>query len=133
MTNGPYGGNVVDLAMSISNPDILYAVMSGAGLFKTVNGGDHWSPVASPREQIQRIYVAPNNPSVVYAGTANGIYKSVNGGATWTHKGLTGILVKAIAIHPSNPQVIYVGARSGTSTGVVFKSTDAGKTWQQNF
>ena len=133
VTNGPYGGSIEDLAMSISNPDVLYAVVGGAGLFKTVNSGDNWSQVASPPDQIQRIYVAPNNPSVVYAGTANGIYKSINGGATWTHKGLTGILVRAIAIHPSSPQVIYVGTRSGTSTGVVFKSIDVGETWQQKF
>lgn len=133
LTNGPYGGWVVDLAMSVSNPDVLYAVMGGAGLFKTANGGDNWSPVASPPEGISRIYVAPNSPDVVYAGTANGIYKSVDGGATWTHKGLAGTLVRAIAIHPSNPQVVYVGARIGASTGVVFKSTDAGEAWQQKF
>lgn len=133
MSNGPYGGGVWDLAMSISNPDVLYAVMDGAGLFKTISGGDSWSQVASPPEGISRIYVVPNNPAVVYAGTANGIYKSVDGGATWTHKGLTGILVRTIAIDPSNPQVVYLGAAIGSSTGVVFKSTDAGEIWQQKF
>ncbi len=75
----------------------------------------------------------------VYAATrSGGLWKTVNGGITWepitdsVEVASTG----AVAVAPSNPSVVWLGtgdqanARSSISGKGVFKSTDAGKTWQ---
>src|SRR5262245_24149123 len=75
----------------------------------------------------------------IYAGSrSGGVWKTTNGGTTWNN--ITDAVdieaVGAIAIAPSDPKVVWVGggdqanARSSISGKGVFKSTDAGATWQ---
>ena len=68
----------------------------GSGLFKSTDGGDHWSEIndsnakglpAKPWGRVA-IAVAPSKPQVVYANIeaekGRGLYRSDDGGATWT-------------------------------------------------
>ncbi|MEP6919868.1 MAG: hypothetical protein ABI967_02000 [bacterium] len=82
----------------------------------------------------------PGDPNIVYAATASGgLWKTTNGGINWKpifeRQGT--ISIGDIALAPSNPDVIWVGTgESNTRNSVsfgdgVYKSTDAGKTWQQ--
>jgi photosystem II stability/assembly factor-like uncharacterized protein len=79
------------------------------------------------------------NPSVYYFGSVGGgVWKTTNGGISWNpifdsqHVASIG----AITLAPSDPNTIYVGTgepdlRSDLSTGNgVYKSSDAGRTWQ---
>ena len=79
-------------------------------------------------------------PNVFYMGaTGGGVWKTENYGVTWTPISdgqiATGS-IGAIDVSDSNPNVIYVGTgseaiRSNVILGRgVYKSTDAGKTWQ---
>ena len=79
-------------------------------------------------------------PNVFYMGaTGGGVWKTENYGITWTPitdgQIATGS-IGAIDVSDSNPNVIYVGTgseaiRSNVILGRgVYKSTDAGKTWQ---
>ncbi|HUJ61199.1 MAG TPA: hypothetical protein VLX92_22000 [Kofleriaceae bacterium] len=81
----------------------------------------------------------PGDPSTYYfGGVAGGVFKSTNAGATWTpvfdHEAIASI--GAIAVAPSDPNVVYVGTgeaciRGNISYGAgVYKSLDAGRTWQ---
>ena len=81
----------------------------------------------------------PGHPDTYYFGSVSGgLWKSMNSGLTWDpiFDGQNVASVGAIAVAPSDPNVIYVGTgeadiRSSTSIGGgVFKSTDAGNTWQ---
>ena len=81
----------------------------------------------------------PNNPSIIYAGFATGgVFKSFDSGETWIpiFDSLAVLTVGDIAIDPSNSDIIYVGtgeANGGHNNfpgGGVFKSTDAGLTWE---
>jgi photosystem II stability/assembly factor-like uncharacterized protein len=72
------------------------------------------------------------------ASRSGGVWKTTNGGTTWRNItdsvgiGATG----AIALAPSNPSIVWIGtgdqanARSSYSGTGVYKSTDAGASWQ---
>jgi photosystem II stability/assembly factor-like uncharacterized protein len=75
----------------------------------------------------------------MYAATrSGGLWKTTNAGTTWTNvsDGVGAAAVGAVAIASSNPAIVWMGtgdqanARSSYSGKGVFKSTDAGATWQ---
>ncbi|WP_299012724.1 hypothetical protein [uncultured Polaribacter sp.] len=89
--------------------------------------------------RVTSIDVVENNPNIMYVGTASGgIWKSTSGGATWQpifEKELTAS-IGAVAIQQSNPSVIWAGTGEGNPRNSlnggfgIYKSLDAGKTWQ---
>jgi photosystem II stability/assembly factor-like uncharacterized protein len=75
----------------------------------------------------------------IYAATrSGGLWKTTNGGVTWDpiSDSVGAAAVGAVALAPSNPDIVWMGtgdqanARSSYSGTGVFKSTDAGRTWQ---
>jgi photosystem II stability/assembly factor-like uncharacterized protein len=89
--------------------------------------------------RIAAIDAVDSNPEVVYVGgAASGVWKSTNGGLTWepifddqpVHS------IGAIAIFQANPDIVWVGTgegnpRNSASVGNgVYRSLDAGRTWQ---
>jgi photosystem II stability/assembly factor-like uncharacterized protein len=91
--------------------------------------------------QCHSVVFHPDRQGMVFAtftegGSRNGIWKSVDGGDRWVqlHKGLPSaetIQRTSLTIAPSEPDVIYALAadRGGYVLGV-FRSLDAGETWQ---
>jgi photosystem II stability/assembly factor-like uncharacterized protein len=80
----------------------------------------------------------PGNPNLFYFGaTGGGVWKTENGGDTYNNisDGFFGGSIGSIAVAKNDPNVIYVGGgevtlRGNVSSGYgVFKSVDAGKTW----
>ncbi len=80
----------------------------------------------------------PSNPDIIYAGFATGgIFKSTDMGVSWfpIFDDQAVLTVGDIAIDPQNTDVIYVGtgeANGGHNNfpgGGIFKSTNAGQTW----
>src|SRR5579859_6826797 len=73
------------LEVSVSNPDVIYVgtgesdirsdLASGAGVYKSVDGGESWT-YAGLRDtrQISRIAVDPTNPDIVYVGALGHAY-----------------------------------------------------------
>ncbi|MGA2591497.1 MAG: sialidase [Bryobacteraceae bacterium] len=97
------------LAMSAKEPQTIYASMwdfrrqgwtfrsggPGSGLFKSTDGGEHWSELTSanakglPEKPYGRIAlaVAPGKPQVVYATIeykTSALFRSSDGGQSWT-------------------------------------------------
>lgn len=81
----------------------------------------------------------PGKPNLYYFGsTGGGVWRSTDAGNSWENisDGFFGGSIGAIAIAPSDPNVIYVGqgeqtVRGNVSSGFgLWKSVDAGKTWQ---
>ncbi|MEZ5319840.1 MAG: hypothetical protein R2752_20730 [Vicinamibacterales bacterium] len=75
----------------------------------------------------------------MYAATrSGGLWKTTNNGITWANvsDSVDVAAVGAVAVAPSNPDIVWMGtgandlARSSYSGKGVFKSTDAGATWQ---
>ncbi|MFA6957204.1 MAG: glycosyl hydrolase [Thermoanaerobaculia bacterium] len=125
----------------------------GDGVYKSVDGGKTWENVGlKASEHIGKILVDPRDSSVVYvaaqgplwsAGGDRGLYKSIDGGKSWkqvlTISENTG--VSDLVFDPRNPDVIYATAYqrrrhvwtliNGGPEGAIYKSRDAGATWQK--
>jgi photosystem II stability/assembly factor-like uncharacterized protein len=143
---GPDGGSIVCLAISPSYPNVIYAGTWGAGVYKTTNSGESWTPVNAglPVLEINALAVDPQNPNVAYAGPyKQGLFKTVNGGASWfwVSSGLQAEAnVYAIGVDPVVTSRLYIGTRGVAVkiedpdiyrwNGVVYKSSDGGGSWK---
>jgi len=86
-------------------------------------------PETTSRDRLYTIYAATRS---------GGLWKTVNNGITWNaiSDSVDAAAVGAVSIAPSNPNVVWMGtgaqdiARSSYSGKGVFKSLDAGATWQ---
>jgi photosystem II stability/assembly factor-like uncharacterized protein len=116
---------VASLAMAHNDPDLIYAG-TGAGIYKTVNGGSSWSVTGSGDLPLSLI-IDPTNPNILYAGFNGDLQKTVDGGDTWVSSanGIDNPFVFSLAIDPNNSSVLYAGT-AGTGA---FKSVDGGATW----
>ena len=81
----------------------------------------------------------PGQSNLYYMGTAGGgVWRTKDGGGTWENISdkYFGGSIGAVAVSEADPNVLYVGqgektVRGNVSSGFgVWKSTDAGKTWQ---
>jgi photosystem II stability/assembly factor-like uncharacterized protein len=111
-----------------------YAATFARGLYTSTDGGRSWrQPVAPLNTYGEAVANTPDDPAVVYAGggpmNARGLYKSINAGQSWQR--LTDPVkhgdISAIALDPKDPTTIYLGTAEGTD---IYKSNDAGATWQ---
>ena len=94
---------------------------------------------ANPGGRITDVEGVESNPSIVYVGAATGgLWKTVNNGITWEpiFDDQPNASIGDIAVSLSNPDILYVGTgepnnRNSSPWGSgVFKSTDAGESWQ---
>jgi photosystem II stability/assembly factor-like uncharacterized protein len=106
-------------------------------------GDLEWRPIGPKQAgaRVEAIAVPPGNHGTIYVGVGSGnLWKTINNGLTWTpifEKEST-FTIGDVAVSGSNPDIVWVGSgetqprHSGYSfagTGV-FKSTDAGESWQ---
>ncbi len=116
-----------------------------AGLHVSKDEGQTWKhfPNPSKEEEFLEIAVHPTNPNIIYAPTTHRIYKSENGGESFeaifnfTTQGNP----SSVAVVDSKPDWVYVIAcekpsvknKKGKKTKAktsLYKSKDAGKTWE---
>ncbi|HKB86676.1 MAG TPA: T9SS type A sorting domain-containing protein [Ignavibacteriaceae bacterium] len=152
MNTGLTNSAVLSLAISASNPQVLYAginVGSNDGVYKTTNGGGSWTRMVTGIQEtgkgIQGVAVDPTNSNVAYIAVFDGVtdspvglYKTSDGGANWNPmtNGIGSIKnFLAVAVDPVNPNNVYAGTSFtvATSTGpsTIYKSTDAGASWTE--
>ncbi|HET7650460.1 MAG TPA: glycosyl hydrolase [Gammaproteobacteria bacterium] len=127
----------IDLVMDPKNPQVLYAAMwqayrtpwkledggPGSGLYKTTDGGAHWTKVSAnpgyPQGILGRIGVSvvASKPNVVYSivqAKDGGVFRSDDGGAHWTRVNDNWSLRQrafyymSIYADPTNADVVYV-------------------------
>ncbi|MBN8666190.1 MAG: hypothetical protein J0M30_01725 [Chitinophagales bacterium] len=125
----------------------------GDGMYKSTDAGKTWKKTGLDETQhISRIQIDPRNPDIVYVAAQGalygpnkerGIYKSTDGGKTWKNilfvNERTGCA--ELSMDMNNPRILYAamwehGRRpwqviSGGPGSGLYKSTDAGETWQK--
>ncbi|MDF1696174.1 MAG: hypothetical protein P1U56_10095 [Saprospiraceae bacterium] len=93
----PNMGRINAIAISNTNPNIMYAGASGGGIWKTWNHGANWFPLWDGMLQmgVSDILIDYNNENhiLVVSGNADsngipssGIIESYDGGITWIHR-----------------------------------------------
>jgi len=125
----------------------------GDGVYKTEDGGATWKNMGlKESRQIGMIAIDPRNTDILYVaaegsiwgpGGERGLFKTTDGGVTW-NKVLdisenTG--VNNVVLDPRNPDIIYATSEQrrrhvytkigGGPESAVYKSKDAGKTWEK--
>jgi photosystem II stability/assembly factor-like uncharacterized protein len=133
---GPYGGDVLDMAVS---PVDIEIVLAAAGIpYRSSDGGQTWSVIESLLTLSPSgisTFEASSDGAFYAAGpyTYNKIFKSTDNGVTWSQKFIpvntSGL---DIAIDPANSSIIYVGLTSliGSATNnVIVKSVNGGDDW----
>jgi photosystem II stability/assembly factor-like uncharacterized protein len=124
-----HSSSVGALAVSESNPDIVFIGMGeacirgniqpGDGVYKSIDAGKTWTHIGFAASQaISKIRIHPTNPQIVYVASfgrfgvpsdERGIFKSSDGGATWRRTLFRDAKTGGvdIAIDPHNPSVIF--------------------------
>jgi photosystem II stability/assembly factor-like uncharacterized protein len=122
-------GSIGALAVSLSNPEIIYAgsgeglhrpdLSVGDGIYKSTNGGTSWEHLGlRDGQQIAQIAIDPTNPDRVFVAVSGhpygpneerGIFRSTDGGKTFEK-----VLSKDentggadVQINPAHPEIVY--------------------------
>ncbi len=122
----------------------IYVMLKDKGLYKSSTLGEtfvnltesllpqnytqrFFSSEATPT--FSRFYVDTASPSLIYITSTQKIYKSIDEGKKWGQVSLPGdeitVRVRPIAVAKTSSNTVYTAAG-----GTVFKSTNAGGTWQ---
>ena len=123
--NGDLPGGVRNVKGVTVAPDgAVFITLRGAGLFRSNDGGDTWTPTQTGITFTTTLYGTvsapvfdPAAPDVAYAFNADGVWRSDDGGVTWREGGdglsVTAV-VSTIAFQPARPNTPLVGtAASG--------------------
>lgn len=114
------------IAISPSNPSVLYAIDYPGNLYASPDAGTTWNSATTPGGSVNALAIAPSNSQVVYAiGGDGNVYVSKDGAATWTPASSLPFSPSAIAVSATNPAAVYAGGTSATE-GFVAKLNTAG-------
>ncbi len=101
------------------------------GVYRCEAGDNRWERLTNglPDVDVQAITIDPNDPSVVYAGTADGPYRSTNHGENWERLGFPDrdMAIWSITAHPKQPRTLFAGG----SPVAVYRSDDNGDNWRR--
>ena len=141
-------GRIADIAINPENENEWYVAVGSGGVWKTVNSGTTWSPIADNESFYSTgcITIDPHNTSKIWLGTGenvggrhvgigHGVYVSDNGGKNWKSMGLKASEhISKIIVSPKDSDVVFVASQgplwsSGGERGL-YKTNDGGKTWK---
>lgn len=145
------------IAVHPDNPNSVIVAAQGLpwkptedrGVYKTSDGGANWDKVLYVNDTTgaSGLSMDPNNPRIIYAGLwdhrrlpwklrdageGSGLWKSTDGGRNWTEltEGLPDLMGNTgVAVSGADSDRVYAYIQA--EEGGIFRSDDAGQTWQR--
>jgi hypothetical protein len=142
------------LEPSLHDPDLLYAGVEDAALFRSSDGGRNWEELSALRKHrsgpswqpgaggmcLHTILLDPRDPARIYGAiSAAGVFRSDDSGASWRpiNRGLrsnsipdedaeVGHCVHRVAMHPEHPDTLYMQKHWD-----VMRSDNGGENWTE--
>ena len=120
--SGLPGTDIHGFAASAREPNMFYAYVVGAGLFRTGDAGASWIPLPGAPASTHSLTVARSSAGdVIVAVTAEGLRRSADAGRTWQAvPDVSAAYVSAVG------DFVYAVAGSN-----IFVSSDSGAVWQR--
>lgn len=139
---------VVDIAVAPGDPRLVWVAgyastpagaPLGPRLYRSIDGGRSWqrreNGLPGP---VTRLALDPEQPDVLFAAAGDGLFGTSDGGASWqrlpspaTVSASPGSIFWEIVASPVTPLTLYAYFNPGGPDGeVVYRSRDAGATWQ---
>jgi photosystem II stability/assembly factor-like uncharacterized protein len=158
--SGPFAHRVMRLAQRPGRADEIYAALEIAGAMRTTDGGETWEDLSDDLVRLSElphlgsaivqqetqaegmldghaITISPAAPDAPIIAVRMGLFRTHDGGKTWEDMEVGryspttyGRDVKA---SPHDPKTLYtaLSVAAASHDGAVYRSTDAGETWQR--
>jgi photosystem II stability/assembly factor-like uncharacterized protein len=126
------GPNLSDMTVDPSVPRLFAA--TAYGLYRSGNGGLSWLPAGdAPIVTVYSVFFNSADSTVMMA-TEEGLFRAPSTAfTTWKHLDVPDIgmyAISDIAVDPQRPSVVFAASADGLR-GRLFRSRDAGASWQQ--
>ncbi len=157
---GPFAPRVMRMAQRPGRADEIYAALEIAGAMRTTDGGETWEDLSEDLVRLSHlphlrssivqqethaegmldghaVTISPSTPDTQILAVRMGLFRSRDGGKTWEDMEVGrfspttyGRDVKA---SPHDPKTLYaaLSVSAASFDGGVYRSTDAGETWQR--
>jgi len=144
ITAGLSGGYVYinSIAIDPNNSQTIYIPAGWEAMYKSIDAGTTWSKITIPQGNINNLFIAPEDSSLLTYGNVwatnnnyNGnIYRSNNHGGSWTTIPVSSnLLLQGITLG-TTASTIYAYGNLGYyqyTLGKILKTTNSGGTWTQ--
>jgi photosystem II stability/assembly factor-like uncharacterized protein len=152
-TPGAGGLIVHTIVLDPANAQRMFVAISAAGVFRSDDGGRSWQPrnkgtradflpnkFPELGQCVHKLALAPGSSDVLYQQNHCGVYHSDSAGDAWSDisRGLPSRFGFPIAVHPREPRTIWVLPLVSSQMRAcpkgslaVYRSTDAGRSWQK--
>ena len=143
-------GRVNFIRFQPGDTNTIYIGTPAGGLWKTNNGGDHWSTNTDQLASLgmRDLAIDPSNVKVMYLATGDadgarssvyissltgsyGVLKTDDGGLNWKTTGLKwtyaqNININRVLVNPINTNIVFAAASDG-----LYRSMDGGAIWEK--
>ena len=127
---GPEWSTMTKVAIDPNNSQRIFVAMN-RGLRESTDGGQTWTNPLGISSPCQDVHITSDGKIVV--AFANTLRISLDDGLTWNTSNFTNTRRLVVAIAPSNSDIMYISAAaiSGGCVEGVYRSIDAGLSWEK--
>ena len=122
---------VYEIVVHPSGPDTIYAA-TFKGIFRSNDAGISWNRIVLPSgnsNDYRTLAMNPRNPALLLTGSILAIFKSEDGGQNWRTIPIT-TAVQDLQFDTFDSSKVYLATESAESGKSIFRSDDAGDSWE---